>query len=220
MKKKILLIILIIFGVGLAGGSYSLDTEVYKARSAIERAFKLVCADDDCTGIEKFSYWQIQALVMVEDPGFWVHNGVDSKTPGVGSKTITQALADLIFGESDNDSFFGQKRSRILAKDVIDQKVTKREQLDAYVKLAYFGHVDGQAVTGFDQASRVYFHKDFDELEDQEYLGLVGMLMSPNILKPRRFKTRHEVRRKRIEKLVNGTCAPVSWRDSAFKACN
>ncbi|MBY0564071.1 MAG: transglycosylase domain-containing protein [Hyphomonadaceae bacterium] len=158
----------------------------------------------------------IEALLRVEDPGFRLHRGVDFTTPGQGWTTITQALTKRLYFESFTPGFAKIEQS-LIARFVLDSAISKDEQLDLFLSLAYFGDVDGRSVIGFRNAAQAYHGKALGELNRQEFLALVAMLPAPNDLRPGSAANAERVAR--IERLLDDECAPRDWQDVWLEAC-
>ena len=158
----------------------------------------------------------IEALLRVEDPAFRTHRGVDLRTPGQGLTTITQALVKRIYFERFTPGFAKIEQS-LIARYVLDGAVSKDEQLDLFLGLAYFGSREGRDVDGFGEAARVYFGRPLPALERREFLSLVAMLPAPNALAP--GSAANDDRVARIERLLEGRCAPAGLRDVWLEGC-
>ena len=97
--------------------------------------------------------------------------------------TITQALMKLLYFDRFKPGF-AEIEQNLVARFVLDRRLTKEQQLNLFLNLAYLGHRDDREVCGFADAARVYFGRSFVDLTDEEYTGIVGMLISPNGLQP------------------------------------
>ncbi|MBW8368692.1 MAG: transglycosylase domain-containing protein [Arenimonas sp.] len=176
----------------------------------------------------------VRALVMVEDPAFYEHAGLDI-SKGQGVTSITSVLArDLFLGKHQVDGTKGAMQSfyrgvfnccrkidfgRDVMALVLDARVTKQQQLDMYVGSTYFGSLDGKAVVGFEAAANGYYGKDLSRLTDREFYGLMAMPIAPNRYHPLRNPELHAERAKRIEALVNGKCEASGWLDLTYEEC-
>jgi hypothetical protein len=158
----------------------------------------------------------LEALLRVEDPGFRRHHGVDFATPGQGMTTITQALVKRLYFERFTPGFAKIEQS-LIARFVLDSAITKDEQLDLFLSLAYFGNTDGQEVIGFRSAAQAYFGKALAELDREQFLALVAMLPAPDDLKPGTPANTDRVAR--IERLLDDGCLPEDWNDVWLEAC-
>lgn len=158
----------------------------------------------------------IEALLRVEDPGFRMHRGVDFSTPGQGWTTITQALTKRLYFDSFTPGFAKIEQS-LIARFVLDPAISKDEQLDLFLSLAYFGDANGRPVIGFRNAAQVYHGKALGELSRDEFIALVAMLPAPNELAPGAAANAERVAR--IERLLDNECAPRDWRDVWLSDC-
>ncbi len=154
-------------------------------------------------------------LLKIEDPNFYEHNGVDIITPGAGLTTIPQAISKYMYFDSFKPGF-SKLEQTLIARFVVHTKFTKQEQLEIFYNSAYFGHHNGNEVRGFDEAAKVYFSKGFSELTDDEYLSLVAMLVSPNLLHVVRNPTGNALRVERLKNVLSGQYIPVGVTDIMY----
>ncbi|MGH7566771.1 MAG: transglycosylase domain-containing protein [Gemmatimonadota bacterium] len=161
---------------------------------------------------------RIEDLLVVEDPAFRSHHGIDVCTPGAGWTTITQGLAkDLYFEEFRPGPI--AKLQQSLAAIVLDARTSKDRQLRLFLGRAYLGETATGAVNGFAPAARVWFRKDIHRLDRREFLSLVAMVIGPNEYGIADHPQRNAERVARIERLLAGECRPTGWRDVTYGAC-
>lgn len=156
-----------------------------------------------------------EVLLAVEDPAFFRHRGVDLETPGAGMTTITQGLVKLMYFPGGFKQGIAKIRQTLIAQYALDALVSKEEQLDLFLNMAYMGSRDGKPVRGFAQAAQAYFGKDFSELSDAEFRSLVAMLIAPNDLAP--GTPAHLRRLQRIDAYLSGTSLPSSLLDVEYE---
>jgi membrane peptidoglycan carboxypeptidase len=154
-------------------------------------------------------------LLMVEDPAFRRHRGVDLATPGAGMTTLTQSLVKQLYFPAEFRQGVAKIRQTLIAQHALDALVSKDAQLELFLNIAYLGHHQGKAVHGFGPASRTYFAKEFTELTDDEYLMLVAALINPNSLKP--GTPANEERASRIRQYASGEYRPVGVMDLEYR---
>jgi len=131
-------------------------------------------------------------LIAIEDARFWHHPGVDpiallrasvayARAGRVtqGGSTITMQLARLLEPRPRN---VGSKVVEILRAMQIERRLTKREILAAYLTLApYGGNLEGVRA-----ASRAYFERDPQWLDDAEIALLIALPQAPEARRPDR----------------------------------
>lgn len=161
---------------------------------------------------------QKDILLTVEDPAFFAHRGVDFSSPGQGMATITQALVKRLYFEEFHPGLAKIEQS-LIAVFVLNRRFTKEEQLTVFLNQAYLGEQNGQPVLGFAEASRAYFGKPFHALTMDEFIGLVGMLIAPNTLRPDLHPEAHQQRVQRIKLLLAGGCQPKGVFDPWYREC-
>lgn len=176
----------------------------------------------------------VSALIRIEDPTFYEHSGLDISN-GQGLTTITSGLAKMVFlGNYQLDGARGTLQSFYrgvfncckkidLGRDVmaliLNTKATKQEQLYLFLSNAYLGSKDGKAVIGFENAAMVYYEKGLSELTEDEFYGLVGMLIAPDYYHPLNNPEVYAERVQRVRAVVKGQCKPDGWRDLTYEHC-
>lgn len=158
---------------------------------------------------------QIDILIKIQDPNFYNHNGIDLRTPGAGVTTITQSLTKWMYFENFKPGFAKLEQS-LIAKFVLDKQFSKEEQLEIMFNHAYLGHHRNQRISGFAEASRTYFDKEFSEISESEYLSLVAMLVAPNSVHVIKEPEKHEMRVQQVRSVLDGTYSPSGVLDVLY----
>lgn len=138
----------------------------------------------------------INALIATEDKKFYSHWGVDVerfikamfKTVFLfkreGASTITQQLAKNLYKlKSRNETSAGtvvRKIQEWITAIQIEKTYTKREILEMYFNISWFGH----SAYGISMASKVYFDKSVKDLTVSDAGVLVALLKSAVIYDP------------------------------------
>lgn len=187
-------------------------------RSAREQTPALVAAAFERHGTEltpeALSPTRKAMLLAIEDPTFLTHHGVDLATPGAGMTTITQGLAKLLYFPQGFQPGLAKIRQTLIAQYALDALTSKDEQLKLFLNISYLGNEGGKAIHGFANAAHTYFGKAFHALTDEEFIALVGMLISPNTLKPGTPASDERVQR--ISAYLNGKIHPASLLDEEY----
>ena len=155
-----------------------------------------------------------EILLAIEDPAFLRHRGVDLQTPGAGMTTITQGLVKLLYFPGGFQQGVAKIRQTLIAHYALDAQVSKQEQLELLLNIAYLGNRDGRPVRGFAEAAEAYHGKRFAELSDREFQALVAMLIAPNRYVP--GSTDHAERMRRIDAYLAGQVRPASLLDVEY----
>ena len=161
---------------------------------------------------------RVDQLLRVEDPTFRTNRGIDLSTPGAGMTTLSQGLGKIIFFNNFEPGF-AKGELMALTRFALYPKVGKDKVLKAFLASAYFGTHRGRDVIGFADGARIWFGKPLARLSDDEYLGLVAMLMAPDRLKPGRDDAGRADRVDRIKRLLAGQCRPTGRRDVKLEGC-
>ena len=133
----------------------------------------------------------INALLATEDRDFYNHWGINiagniravwtdivTLSPRQGASTITQQLARNLYLTQEK-SVLRKVREAISAVE-IERTHTKKEILEMYLNVAYFG----RGAYGIEAASQVYFSKDVNQLTAAQGAYLVGILKGPENYDP------------------------------------
>ena len=202
--------------IGLVALIFYEGFAVLKARSETEEIFSSILHSDRVEiGLADLSRERIHALLLVEDPNFYHHNGFDFSTPGAGVTTITQAMAKYLYFEHFTKGIKKIEQT-LIAWLAITPMVSKDDQLIVFMNTAYLGHVDGKEVRGFAEASRTYYAKPFNELTETEYLSLVAMLIAPKTFNIKQHPERNLERVALIKKLISGEYIPTENSDMLY----
>jgi membrane peptidoglycan carboxypeptidase len=157
----------------------------------------------------------LYAIVAIEDARFYEHGGVDVRgllrafvrnqqagSVQQGGSTITQQYVKNVLIESAQDKAGKQKASERSTERKIreakyaialERRYSKREILEKYLNIAYFG----SGVYGVGTAAQYYFHKPVRKLTLDESALLAGMVKNPQAYnpatKPKAAKARRDV---------------------------
>lgn len=171
----------------LASNVYSIDGEL------IGQFFKENRVE---VSVDSIPSHVINALIATEDKKFYSHWGVDVQRfikamfktiflfKREGASTITQQLAKNLYKlKSRNETSVGtvvRKIQEWITAIQIEKTYTKREILEMYFNISWFGH----SAYGISMASRVYFDKDVKQLSVSDAGVLVALLKSAVIYDP------------------------------------
>jgi penicillin-binding protein 1C len=150
-------------------------------------------------------------LIAIEDERFWWHPGVDpialarasvsyARAGRVtqGGSTITMQLARLL---EPRPRTIQSKLIEIIRAIQIERRLSKREILAAYLTLApYGGNLEGVRA-----ASRAYFQRDPQWLDDAEMALLIALPQAPEARRPDRHPVAARAARDRVLTLMQHT---------------
>lgn len=176
----------------------------------------------------------VKMMLKIEDPNFYRHSGFDISV-GQGKTTLTSAIAKEIFlfgGKLEGwrgkiQSFYRlalnpHKKidlSRNLMAIILNQYLSKNEQLNFFVANVSLGSHNGVQIRGLAQASTIYFTKPLSDISKQEMIALIAMMKAPSHYHP--FKNPAALKRRigRITRLLAGDCFPTGWFDTTYGNC-
>jgi len=131
------------------------------------------------------------AFIAAEDIRFRRHLGIDPigmgralfanvRSGGIaqGGSTIDQQLIKSRF--FSNERTYRRKIVEVLLAVVLDARMSKDDILEGYLNDVYLGHVNGRALLGIDEASRVFFNKPAESLSVAEAALIAGIVRAPN----------------------------------------
>jgi membrane carboxypeptidase/penicillin-binding protein len=217
-RSKVWFILWVLLAVFLILFFY-FSIEVAKARKTthgeISKALESDLMELDLTDLSKR---QIEILLAVEDPKFYQHKGIDFRTPGAGMTTITQGLVKIHYFKPFKPGIRKIKQT-LIARFALDPLVSKDDQLRLFINEVYMGSIDGSSVQGFGPAAKEYYGKPFSDITDDEFIGLVAMIIGPNTFNPVTNKSMHVERVRRIKRLLSGEAHPNGWLDVFLEGC-
>lgn len=192
------------------------STEVIIARANTQRIVDEMYASDKIeTKIETLSSQQTDILLAVEDPGFYLHHGVDFSTPGAGWTTITQGLAKKFYF-ADFKQGIKKIKQTLCAWLALDPLVSKKTQLELYINIMYFGN----GVYGLHDAAQYYYGKSIPALSEREYISLIACLIDPEGLNIKDHPAQNALRVARIERLLTGEFTPDGVFDITYEGAD
>jgi len=210
LKSKMRLAVLILLGIGfLAYFIYLIAglpdmTELENVNPA--QATRLYSADGHVIhelfthsriwiSYEQIPPYVIQGALATEDREFFDHWGVNVKRAikpfvvnlltlsfkGGGFSTITMQVArNLYVKKIGFERSIARKLREIITALQIERTYSKKEILEMYLNLSYFG----RGAYGIQSAAKKYFNKDAGDLTVEESAFLVGCLKGPNNYQP------------------------------------
>ena len=159
---------------------------------------------------------QLETIIRVQDPSFRRHRGIEWPSP-LTTTTITQGLVKRIYFEDFRPGF--QKiEQTLVAAFVVDPRLSKEQQLQAFTQTAYFGHRNGRGVIGFEDAAKTWYGSSLQELTNDQFLGLVAMLPSPKTLAP--GSAQGGARVERIKRLLASQCIHTRIAEIQLQQCS
>jgi penicillin-binding protein 1A len=176
---------------------YAADGKTVVGTFAIEQ--RIVVGFEDIPAVLR------NAIVAVEDAGFWKHVGINVwRIPGAalanlrsgrrsqGFSTLTMQLSRLLFLTPEKT--YERKIKEVILAFQIERKFTKEEIFTLYCNQIYFGH----GRYGVEAASQFYFGKSIKKLTLAEAALLAGLPQNPNRLSPIEFPERAFQRRNHV----------------------
>ena len=145
--------------------------------------------------LEKLPKGLVEGLVATEDKEFYSHWGIHltrvlkAFVKNViafrireGASTITQQLSRNLYLKPDRHVFdkITRKFRELLTAVQIERNFTKKEILELYLNVAFFG----RQAYGIEAAAQTYFGKPASDLLPGEYTMLIGMLKGPVFYDP------------------------------------
>ncbi len=216
--RKILVIVFAILVVLLslaflygAKGWYDARAEAEPLR-ARARALEV-----DGRGAESLSSERLAALIKVQDPSFFVHSGIDFSTHGAGLTTLTQSLSKRLAFSTFRPGM-GKIRQTGYAIG-LDSVLTKQEQIALFLDTVSMGNSRNGWVTGFHQASWVFFDASPNDISEQQFLSLIAVLIAPSRLKLSAPDQLLDERVRRIDLLIKNDCQPNGFNDVWLEGC-
>lgn len=149
------------------------------------------------------------AFIATEDKRFYHHNGLDYiaivratveniKAGHVvqGGSTITQQLAKNVF--LTNERTFSRKWDEVFYTKKIERTFTKDDILKLYLSNIYYG----EGAWGVEEAAKLYFGKEVDQLTLSESAMLAAVVKAPTYYSPIQHYDKAVERRDIVLKLM------------------
>ncbi|HEV7761094.1 MAG TPA: transglycosylase domain-containing protein [Acidimicrobiales bacterium] len=144
----------------------------------------------------------VDAILAVEDSGFWSHDGVDGRgllrafkvnldkgAVSQGGSTITQQLVKLSVLTSEKT--LDRKVQEIVLARRLERQMTKEQILARYLNTVYFGN----HAYGIQAASETYFGIGAGDLNKGQAALLAGMIRNPIATNPVKYPDKAKERR-------------------------
>jgi len=160
---------------------------------------------------------RIEQLLLVEDPGFERHSGIDFSTSGAGLTTLTQGV-----GKHLGFTRFrpGVRKIRLIGYAMgLERGLTKAQIIALWLDTVGMGHGPNGWMTGFYEASRSIYGCPPHLLTEAEFLSLIAVPLAPAMFDLQRRNDALRTRVARIQRLVRGQCQPTGLRDVWLEGC-
>jgi membrane carboxypeptidase/penicillin-binding protein len=217
MHKRLILTVLVAVAALLSWVLWIAATSYMRAPRMVAELYR--------AGVLPFSPSELSrsrlcALLAVQDPTFYRHQGIGLADGHLGHTTITQSIGKgLVFKSFSPGLLHYRKIQLMVAAWAFDRRISKETQLRLFLNRTFFGSVGAQAITGFPAAAGAFYGKPLGQLSDSEYFGLLAMLEAPNryhvILQP---KVNAE-RVARIRQQVQRACGDGCFQGNAPVPC-
>lgn len=199
-KRKLRIIILLLLCVVLIGCSfgvypyvqrgYTMYREAVDAKS-IDEAIQEIRDKDNYVTYEEISQTYIKIMLKSEDRRFYYHTGFDpiATTRAMfnniiagryvqGGSTLTQQLAKNMYFSFEKR--IERKIAELFVVYQLENKLTKKEILELYCNMAYYG----QGCYGIQEAALHYYGVNASELNKEQSDALAFTLKSPENYNP------------------------------------
>jgi membrane peptidoglycan carboxypeptidase len=160
---------------------------------------------------------RIDQLLLVEDPGFWEHRGVDLTTKGAGLTTLSQSLSKEVGFQNFRP---GIQKVRLIGYAIgLESRLSKQQILALYLNTIWMGRGPEGPLRGFFEASQVVFGRPPADLSPKQFLTLVAVPIAPRTMSLTAPGPALAERTRRIQRLVEGKCRPIGLRDVWLEGC-
>lgn len=169
----------------------NLATRIYDANGVL--ISELYDEHRNVVGIDSVPEYVREAFIAIEDQNFYRHFGFDIRSiiralvidlasgeMRQGGSTITQQLVKRLYTRGEKT--FQRKIIELLIAREFEKRYTKRQILEMYLNLIYFGH----GAYGINSAARFYFERDAKDLTVMQACVLASLTTAPNLHSPLR----------------------------------
>ncbi|MEL7390862.1 MAG: transglycosylase domain-containing protein [Pseudomonadota bacterium] len=160
---------------------------------------------------------RLRQLLLVQDPGYLEHEGIDLSTHGAGLTTISQSLSKRL-GFDEFHPGIGKIRQTGFAMG-LESRLSKDQILTLWMDTVEMGRGPDGWMTGLFDASESLYGRAPDEISDLEYHRLLAVLVAPGQFRLLEEDERLADRSARIARLVAGECRPENLGDVWLDGC-
>ncbi len=208
-------VVLLLF-IGVLGyGAYGYFDALTDSEALEARADNLLVEDLGGSSLGEERYRQ---LLMVQDPAFEQHNGMDMITPGAGLTTITQSLAKRVGFENFTPGI-GKIRQTGYALG-LERRLSKAQIMALWLDTLEMGRGPEGWVTGFHRMSEAVYGASPGIIMQDEYISLLAVLIAPGRYKLGEDDQALRDRMNRIRRLIAGECMPNGNSDVWLEGCS
>lgn len=163
--------------------------------------------------LEELPPYLADAIVAVEDRGFYQHHGISlvgiaralwvNLSRGEfaqGGSTVTQQLVKNFYLSQERS--LSRKAIEALMAILLELHYSKAEILEAYINEIYLGQLGKRAIHGFGIASEYYFRQPLNELDVHQVALLVALAKGASYYNPRKHPERARARRNVVLQLL------------------
>ncbi|MBG6160997.1 membrane carboxypeptidase/penicillin-binding protein PbpC [Labrenzia sp. EL_195] len=206
--------VLLLFAGVLGYGAYGYFDALASSEELEARADSLLAENLGGSSLGQERYRQ---LLVVQDPAFEQHSGVDMTTAGAGITTVTQSLAKRVGFENFTPGI-GKIRQTGYALG-LETRLSKEQIMALWLDTLEMGRGPDGWVTGFHRMSEAVYGAAPDTIADDEYLSLLAVLISPGRYNLGTDDEALQDRTDRIRRLVSGECAANDNSDVWLEGC-
>ncbi|WP_422382971.1 transglycosylase domain-containing protein [Roseibium album] len=206
--------VLLLFAGVLGYGAYGYFDALAASEELEARADSLLAENLGGSSLGQERYRQ---LLVVQDPAFEQHSGVDMTTAGAGITTVTQSLAKRVGFENFTPGI-GKIRQTGYALG-LETRLSKEQIMALWLDTLEMGRGPDGWVTGFHRMSEAVYGAAPDTIADDEYLSLLAVLISPGRYNLGTDDEALQDRTDRIRRLVSGECAANDNSDVWLEGC-
>lgn len=217
MKKFLLAVVILLIAPVAAGLLYAGKgyLDAVAASDALERRADAIVAEG--RGGKALGEDRLRQLLLVQDPAFETHAGIDLSTPGAGLTTISQSVSKRLAFESFKPGI-GKLRQTGYALG-LESRLSKDRILALWLETLEMGRGPQGWMTGFFQASEAVYEAAPSALTDEQYFRLLAVLIAPGRYDLLSDDPELAERAGRISRLVAGVCAPNGNGDVWLDGC-
>lgn len=212
--KYISIVVVLIVTAAVAYGAKGYLDAISDADGLRQRANALIVQQRNG---ESLGNERLTMLLLVQDPAFADHLGVDFTTAGAGATAISQSVSKRLAFDQFKPGI-GKIRQTGYALG-LERQLDKAQILSLWLDTVEMGRGPEGWMTGFFFASDAIYLRKPSALSDNEYLRLLAVLIAPGSYNLRGNDPDLNERVNRIERLIANQCAPLNHRDVWLDGC-